>query len=203
MTNSSFAFPKPFLFNLLRVLFCLLLLEICNTSDLSHSDLNSGTLNPFQRESITRGGAERYQSAGDIDNYGLEDFIVRASDMNNSQGGVYVIYGGESSSSFDHKLSLESLDPATTGFKVIGDGIGYSAKAVGDVNNDGYDDILIEASSKTYVIYGGERSSMSHIDLRTAREDPDITGNVSDFIANSLNGGIVIHGIYFDPWNYE
>lgn len=195
------------LFNLWRVLFCFLLFRICNTSDLTHSDSNSDTLDPFPRESILRGEADGDQLAGEIDNDEFEDFIIGVFDTNNnSPGAVYVTYGGNDSSSFDRKLSLGSSDPAATGFKVTGDANNeVSLKKTGDLNSDGDDDIVIGVSSKesgqeeAYVIYGGERSLMSNIDLRT----PVATGNIPDFLANSLNGGILIQrlpsGKYFDP----
>jgi hypothetical protein len=86
----------------------------------------------------------------------------------------------------DFDLNTTPLNPTTTGFTITGgtasDQLGYSVSTAGDINNDGYDDIIVGAwgqSSRTgaaYVIYGGPKSSMANIDLKTATLDPATTG---------------------------
>jgi len=72
-----------------------------------------------------------------------------------------------------------------------GDRFGYSVSTAGDINNDGYDDIIVGAYEKNgnqgaaYVVYGGKKSSMSNIDLKTSILDPVTTG----FMLTGENGG--------------
>ncbi len=110
------------------------------------------------------------KSAGDFDKDGYEDVIVGAYGKNMA----YVIYGGPS---FSTSIPVAGLNPATTGFYIkgnaAGDALGYSVSGAGDVNKDGYADIIIGAPYKSsqkgavYLIYGGPRSAMSNIDLST------------------------------------
>ena len=124
--------------------------------------------------------------AGDIDNDGYDDIIVGAYEKNSYQGAAYVIYGGQKSSFLNIYLSTPALDPLTTGFTITGnaagDYFGYSVSTAGDINNDGYDDIIIGAWGKTsyrgaaYVIYGGAKSTMTNIALSTQVLIPLTTG---------------------------
>jgi len=113
--------------------------------------------------------------AGDLDHDGYDDIIIGAPGDAFDKGVVYVIFGGEKSSLLDLNLQSNPLFSGSTGFTITGgmngDQLGYSVSGAGDINNDGYDDIIIGAPGKsaqqgaTYVIYGGERSDLMNIDL--------------------------------------
>lgn len=100
--------------------------------------------------------------AGDINNDGIDDFMIGASHtiINPRRKGVgqtYFIYG--STSAFPQRLSLADLDGAN-GFRINGIGtvdyFGVYVRRAGDFNADGRDDVIIGASgqSNSYVIYG-------------------------------------------------
>ncbi len=107
-------------------------------------------------------------SAGDVNGDGYEDMIIgafRDSPNGVDSGSSYVIFG--TANGFNPTLQLSSLN-GTTGFKIngiaAGDYSGRSVSSAGDVNNDGYDDLLIGAfyadgsavdSGQVYVVYGG------------------------------------------------
>ena len=108
-------------------------------------------------------------SAGDVNGDGYDDLIIGANgaDPNgNRSGETYVVYGGASAPGTGGMLDLSALD-GTNGFVLNGiDGYDYSGSvsSAGDVNGDGYDDLIIGAhtanpngvySGETYVVYGG------------------------------------------------
>ena len=109
-------------------------------------------------------------SAGDVNGDGYDDLIIgaRRADPNGERSGeTYVVYGGASAPGTDGVLDLSALD-GTNGFTLngidSGDVSGYSVSSAGDVNGDGYDDLIIGArgadpngarSGETYVVYGG------------------------------------------------
>jgi trimeric autotransporter adhesin len=130
------------------------------------------------------GGA--VSNAGDINNDGFDDLIIsaRRADPNGrtDAGAVYVVFGR--ASGFP---SLSSLN-GTNGFRIIGskasDNLGGAVSSAGDINNDGYADIVIGARSadpasrrtdagQAYVILGGPTSSFANfptIDVSTLRK---------------------------------
>ena len=104
-------------------------------------------------------------SAGDINGDGYDDLIIGASsaDPNNISGAgeIYLIFGHESG--FDSVFNLSSLD-GSNGFKLNSidedDEGGISVSSAGDINNDGYDDMIIGAvgadpDGESYLIFGG------------------------------------------------
>ena len=107
-------------------------------------------------------------SAGDVNGDGYDDLIIGAYGANNSFGETYVVYGGASAPGTAGVLELSTLD-GTNGFTLngidSGDRSGRSVSSAGDVNGDGYDDLIIGArradpnenrdSGETYVVYGG------------------------------------------------
>ncbi len=113
-------------------------------------------------------------SAGDINADGIDDFIISATATNNFAGTVYVIFGR--TDGYLGELQLADID-GSNGFIVNGlaqqDVLGSSVSGVGDINNDGIDDIAIGARSANnnsgvaYFIFGSNNPFSSSIDLMT------------------------------------
>lgn len=108
-------------------------------------------------------------SAGDVNGDGFGDVIIGApyadgpANNNSRMGESYLVFGAATLSS---KIALGSLNSSgTTIFGVSSyDLSGASVSAAGDVNGDGFDDVLIGAngygfelqySGETYLIFGG------------------------------------------------
>jgi len=103
-------------------------------------------------------------AAGDVNGDGLNDVMIGAPRTNSFAGVVYVVFGN--AGGFPAELPLASLD-GSNGFKLSGvkayDRAGFAVNKAGDVNGDGWDDLLIGAlaadpngsySGATYVVFG-------------------------------------------------
>ena len=92
-------------------------------------------------------------SAGDFNNDGYEDLIVGAYGYNDYRGRSYIYYGGENpDNEVDITFASEDIENSNYGWSVAG---------IGDINNDGYDDVAVGAifyatnlPGKVYVYYG-------------------------------------------------
>ncbi|MDJ0728888.1 MAG: hypothetical protein QNJ33_02740 [Crocosphaera sp.] len=131
-------------------------------------------------------------SAGDVNGDGIDDLIIGANGAdpngNSFAGESYVVFG--SNTGFAASLNLSSLD-GSNGFVLNGiepgDQSGLSVSSAGDVNGDGFDDLIIGAS-RADLIYGGE----SYVVFGSN------TGFAASLDLSSLDGtnGFVLNGIY-------
>lgn len=151
-------------------------------TDLETDDNGFGfTLDPTGTESEFY---YNFETAGDINQDGIDDILIGATDS------VYLVHG---SSTLSGALSLGDFNtsggPQGTLFTAIGDSAGkMHAVGVGDINGDDLNDMVFSKTSvnrgdgKIYVVYG--------------RDDKDDDGLPATVNLNALNGtdGFVVEG---------
>ena len=113
-----------------------------------------------QTEGSCAGGT--VSTAGDVNADGFDDLIVGAysnSGGGSAAGAAYLVLGSASPSD----LELASADARYEG-EEVGDEAGFSVSAAGDVNRDGFGDLLVGAPQNDA---GGPRAGRAYLILGT------------------------------------
>ena len=135
-------------------------------------------------------------SAGDVNGDGFDDLIIGTEDVSlygNKPGESYVVFG--QAGGFAAQLNLSDLD-GSNGFVIngidSGDNAGFSVSSAGDVNGDGFDDLLIGAedadpngnddAGESYVVFGKAGGFVAQFNLS------DLDGS-NGFILNGIDSG--------------
>ena len=141
--------------------------------------------------------------AGDVNADGYMDVAVGVPGANAWSGGSYVFLGSANGIS-DCDLSAGCTPHATISPEAAGDCLGVSVPAAGDVNGDGYDDIIVGAycaqgsKGRAYVLRGSG-SGIGNCDLAAGRTpDATITGDTNDGLGESARGAGDVNGDGYD-----
>src|SRR4028118_314756 len=155
-------------------------------------------------------------SAGDVNGDGFDDLIIGANGAdpngNYSAGQSYVVFG--SNSGFGAGLDLSTLN-GSNGFAINGiaggDLSGESVSSAGDVNGDGFDDLIIGAiwarpngiiyAGQSYVVFGSNSGFGAGLDLSTLDGSNGFAINgigAYDFSGESVSSAGDVNGDGFD-----
>ena len=181
------------------------------------ASLNLSTLNGSNGFAINGIAAFDYSgwsvsSAGDVNGDGFDDLIIgaRSADPNGIRdaGQSYVVFG--SNSGFGASLNLSTLD-GSNGFAINGiatfDYSGWSVSSAGDVNGDGFDDVIIGAfraapngisfAGQSYVVFGSNSGFGAGLDLSTLNGSNGFAINgiaAGDFSGKSVSSAGDVNG---------
>ncbi len=125
-------------------------------------------------------------TAGDINGDGYSDVIIGAYGNNSNSGKTYLYLGSSS--------GLLTTAAWTAAGENTGDFFGYKVSTVGDVNGDGYGEVIVGAynysssTGKTYLYYGGAGGLSTTADWTAVGENGNDHFGISVSIAGDVNG---------------
>ena len=141
--------------------------------------------------------------AGDVNGDGFSDLIIAARDADphgTYSGAAYVVFGGDTR--FSAKLDLSTLD-GTNGFRLNGETaysrIGATVSDAGDVNGDGFDDLIVGSFGPTpaYVVFGKDGGFNANLNVSHLGINGFKLVDVQDFGSYASSAGDV-NGDGFD-----
>jgi hypothetical protein len=143
-------------------------------------------------------------SAGDVNGDGFDDLIVGAfdDDPNGSKSGAsFVVFGKMDGTA----VELSAVEAGTGGFVINGvsanDYSGRSVSSAGDVNGDGFDDLIVGAvgddpnepnSGASFVVFGGDFSGAA-TEVGTVGDDT-LTGTTANDVIFAGTGNDTLDG---------
>ena len=169
-------------------------------TDLSAADAS------FWGESAGDQAGSAVSGAGDVNGDGYDDLLIGAffnDDGGSDAGQAYLILGKAYGWSMDTDLS--AADASFIG-EDAGDRAGWSVSGAGDVNGDGYDDLLIGASDdsdsdskagQAYLILG--KASGWSMDTNLSTADASFWGeNAGDYAGSTVSDAGDVNGDGYD-----
>jgi flagellin-like hook-associated protein FlgL len=137
---------------------------------------------------------------GDFNGDGLGDIVVGArfnDTIDSDAGAAFVVFGSKSGGS----VELSNLDDKNRGFSLFGlnadDNLGFTVSFGGDLNGDGYDDVLLGArnadpggrvdAGTTFVVYGVGRIGILNDALEEVSTAQAKLGAIQNRLTHNIN----------------
>ncbi|HEX8233154.1 MAG TPA: hypothetical protein VF559_07410 [Caulobacteraceae bacterium] len=152
--------------------------------DLSSAPLDGTDGFQLVGEAVYDAAGWSVSDAGDVNGDGLKDLLVGAQQADSGAGKTYVVYG--KASGFGDTVDLSDVAGGTGGFAIGGAAagdqgqqsqVGHFVSSAGDINGDGFDDLMISGryadagggtgNGGAFVLFGA-RSGLASLDLGTA-----------------------------------
>jgi hypothetical protein len=140
------------------------------------------------------------EAAGDFNGDGFDDFVINETGFGPAY--VRIVLGGSEPIGYIKNGHRQvGLDDIADSVIIKSSKWGYSWNAnvncegVGDINADGYDDILIShGNGKTYILYGYTSSSASPLSLSGTSAAEILRGRAGDDTLNGKGGADIFRG---------
>lgn len=151
-------------------------------------------------------------SAGDINGDGYDDILIgaRGSDANGQvrSGESYVIFGTGGFNANFNTIDINGSNGIVINGINAGDGVGTSVSAAGDINGDGYDDIMVGTNNdgKNYVIFGQNFTNQPTRNdklIGTTGNDTLIGSLGNDTIFGNTGSDVLIGGAGNDTMSFD
>ncbi len=138
---------------------------------------------------------EAVDGLGDVDGDSYDDIVVGSVGWDNIRGAAYVYYGSSTGLDSSSEQSITASDGANR------DSFGNSVAGAGDVNGDGYPDLVVGSSrdddngtdSGSAYVYYGSASGMTGETKLTASD-----GAASDDFGYAVSGGVDLDADGYD-----
>ena len=162
----------------------------------------------FQGIDVKDRSGHSVSGAGDVNGDGLGDLLIgtRSGDPGgiSNAGEVYLVYGRTGAQSLSGAFDLANADVTFEG-KATEDRAGFAVSSAGDVNGDGFDDLIIGADyafggedngiGEAYLIYGAGGAGTLTGTFDLANADATFLGiDIADHAGNSVSSAGDVDG---------